>query len=262
MTVPRIKLGKLSGQIVIEKGRARFEGVRVHSADGDATLDGYVELHDPIGMSQMHAYLKFRPSEALIKREPTVELLINALAGTAKRSDGYLGIQLTGPLSAMFFLPSKDPPFGVTTRNEPAAAVAPDGAQRRADAAAAAAQPARRRRPPIQPPASPAPSAPSEAAAACRGPPPAPRRRRPPPSGAAAAAAAAERAGRRTAGQRHRDRPAADGRPSRAAAGDPQPRAAEPLEPTRPAKRRRSSGVTRALAPLRRRPPQLLRLDA
>ena len=119
LTFPRIRLGKLTGQIVIEKGRARFESVRVHSADGDATLDGYVELHDPIGTSQMHAYLKFRPSEALVKREPTVEILNNALAGTAKRTDGYLGIQMTGPLAGMFYLPSKDPPFGVTVRSEP-----------------------------------------------------------------------------------------------------------------------------------------------
>ncbi|HEX8953272.1 MAG TPA: type II secretion system protein GspN, partial [Polyangia bacterium] len=125
VTVPRIKLGKLSGQIIIDKGRARFEGVRVHSADADATLEGYVELHDPIGTSQIHAYLKFRPSEALTKREATIELMTNALAGTAKRADGYLGIQMTGPLAAMFFLPSKDPPFGVTTRSEPAAPGAP-----------------------------------------------------------------------------------------------------------------------------------------
>jgi type II secretion system protein N len=124
VTFPRVKLGKLSGQIIIEKGRARFEGVRVHSADADATLDGYVELHDPIGMSQMHAYLKFRPSDALVKREATVELMTNAMAGTAKRSDGYIGLQMTGPLSAMFFLPSKDPPFGVTTRSEPGAPAA------------------------------------------------------------------------------------------------------------------------------------------
>ncbi|HEY1584108.1 MAG TPA: hypothetical protein VGH63_00400, partial [Polyangia bacterium] len=118
---PRIKLGKLSGQIVIDKGRARFDGVRVHSADADATLEGFVELHDPIGTSQMHAYLKFRPSEALVKREATIELMTNAMAGTARRSDGYIGIQMTGPLMAMFFLPSKDPPFGVTSRSEPSA---------------------------------------------------------------------------------------------------------------------------------------------
>lgn len=150
VTVPRIRLGKLAGQIVIEKGRGRFEGVRVHSADADATLDGYVELHDPIGLSQMHAYLKFRPSEALLKREATIELLTNALAGTAKRADGYLGIQLTGPLSGVFFLPSKDPPFGVSTRSEPAAAATP-------------------------PPASPKPAAPSFT------PPPTPPPSTPPP---------------------------------------------------------------------------------
>jgi type II secretion system protein N len=128
ITFPRIKLGKLSGQIVIEKGRARFEGVRVHSPDGDASLEGYVELHDPIGTSQMHAYLRFRPSEALAKREPTVEILNNALSGTAKRSDGYLGIQMTGPLAAMFYLPSKDPPFGVTVRGDAGGPAAGAGA--------------------------------------------------------------------------------------------------------------------------------------
>jgi type II secretion system protein N len=121
LTFPRIKLGRLSGQIVVEKGRARFEGVRVHSADVDATLEGYVELHDPIGTSQMHGYLKFRPSEALTKREPTLELVNTAMA-QAKRADGFIGIQMSGPLQTLFVVPSKEPPYGVTTRNEPAAA--------------------------------------------------------------------------------------------------------------------------------------------
>jgi type II secretion system protein N len=125
ITFPRIKIGKLAGQIIIDKGRARFEGVRVHSADVDGTLDGYVELRDPIGMSQMHAYLKFRPSEALVKREPTIELLNNALGNTGKRSDGYLGIQLTGSLMAMAVLPSKDPPFGVTSAGGSAPSTTP-----------------------------------------------------------------------------------------------------------------------------------------
>lgn len=121
ITFPKIRLGKLTGQIVIDKGRARFENVHVHSADGDASIEGYAELHDPLGMSQLHAYLKFRPSEALIKREPTVELMNNALGATAKRADGYLGLQITGSLSGLYYLPSKDPPFGVTTHDEPAA---------------------------------------------------------------------------------------------------------------------------------------------
>lgn len=125
ITMPRIRLGHLTGQIVIDKGRARFENVRVHSADVDVTLEGYAELHDPIGSSQMHAYLKFRPSEALIKREPTIELLTNALTATARRPDGWYGVQITGPFMALFYLPSKDPPYGVTTHSEPVVASPP-----------------------------------------------------------------------------------------------------------------------------------------
>ena len=182
VTIPRIKLGKLSGQIVIEKGRARFEGVRVHSADADATLEGYVELHDPIGTSQIHAYLKFRPSEALVKREATIELLTNAMAGTAKRSDGYIGIQMTGPLMAMFFLPSKEPPFGVTSRSEPGA----PGATTPTTAAAVAPPPPSQAvpPPPSNPPepaplatgnsAVPAPGSGTPSAGAVQGPPPGP----------------------------------------------------------------------------------------
>lgn len=159
VTFPRIRLGKLSGQIAIEKGRARFDGVRVHSADADATLEGYVELHDPIAMSQIHAYLKFRPSEALVKREPTIEILNNAMSA-AKRPDGWIGIQLTGPLSAVFFLPSKDPPFGVTSRSEPTPTAAPTPAPT-APPPSVAAPPPGFTPPPNTPSANePAPSAP------------------------------------------------------------------------------------------------------
>jgi type II secretion system protein N len=119
LTFPKIRLGKLAGQIIIDKGRARFESVRVHSADGDASIEGYAELHDPLGTSQLHAYVKFRPTDALVKREPTVEIMNNSMAA-AKRSDGFIGLQITGPLSGLFYLPSKDPPFGVTSRDEPA----------------------------------------------------------------------------------------------------------------------------------------------
>ncbi|HEX4456616.1 MAG TPA: type II secretion system protein GspN [Polyangia bacterium] len=114
ITFPRIQIGKLAGQIIIEKGRARFEGVRVHSADIDMTLEGYLDLRDPIGMSQLNAYLKFRPSEALVKREPTIEIVNNSLGATGKRSDGYIGIQLSGSLMALRSLPSQNPPPGVS----------------------------------------------------------------------------------------------------------------------------------------------------
>jgi type II secretion system protein N len=116
LTFPRIRLGKLAGQAAIEKGKAKLDGFVVHSPDVDLTLEGFIELRDPIGMSQVHAYLKFKPSEALIKREPTIELMNNTLGAMAKRADGYIGFQLTGPLSAVFVMPSKDAPPGVVSR--------------------------------------------------------------------------------------------------------------------------------------------------
>ena len=121
ITFPKLNLGKLSGRVAIEKGRARFESVRVSSPDADATLDGYIDLRDPIGRSEIHAYLKFRPSDALVKREPTIELLNNAMTA-GKRLDGYLGFQLTGTLSAFNNpVPAKDPPPGVVSVAAPAA---------------------------------------------------------------------------------------------------------------------------------------------
>lgn len=119
ITFPRIRLGQLSGHVVIDKGHARLEGVRVHSPDADAMLDGHAELRDPIAATQLSLYLKLRPAPALVKREPTVELMTNALASTARRTDGYLGLQITGPLGTPFVRPAKDPPAGVTATLDP-----------------------------------------------------------------------------------------------------------------------------------------------
>jgi len=116
LTFPRLKLGAVQGKVTMVKGRANIDDFRVHSADGDATLEGYAELHDPLASSLMHGFLKFRPSEALVKREPTVELMNSALA-SAKRTDGYLGFQLSGPLNAVFYMPNQSPPPGVTSRS-------------------------------------------------------------------------------------------------------------------------------------------------
>jgi type II secretion system protein N len=115
LTFPRLRLGTIRAQVLMEKGKARLEGFHVQSPDGEAWLDGYVELRDPLGQSTMHGYLRFKPSEALAKREPTVELLNNSMAA-AKRSDGFIGFQLSGPLSAIFYLPSPNPPTGVTIK--------------------------------------------------------------------------------------------------------------------------------------------------
>ena len=113
ITFPRLQLGTVKGAIVVEKGRATFKDVRAHSADVDLELDGYIELRDDLRASQLHLYLRFRPSPELVKREPTMDLLQNMLGTLARRSDGYIGFSITGALSMPLPIPSKDPPPGV-----------------------------------------------------------------------------------------------------------------------------------------------------
>jgi type II secretion system protein N len=119
VTFPKLRLGRLAGKVVMDKGHARLENIAAHSPDVDITLDGYIELRDPLSMSQLHGYLKFRPSEALLKREPTVALVTGAIAANAKRADGYYGFQLSGPLMAIFPLPNVNPPPGVVVKSGP-----------------------------------------------------------------------------------------------------------------------------------------------
>src|SRR5262249_30712668 len=111
VTVPKIKLGKLSGSLTVDKGRATFKDFRAHSPDVDIEIDGFIDLRDPLQLSIVHLYVRFRPSDALVKREPTIELMNNMLAATAKRPDGYLGFSLNGTLSAVMPVPSKEPPY-------------------------------------------------------------------------------------------------------------------------------------------------------
>jgi type II secretion system protein N len=117
VTFPRIQLGALAATVPVEKGRARLEGVAMRSPDGEVMLDGYIELHDPLSMSNLHGYLRFKPADKLVKREPTIELMTNALSSTARRTDGALGFQMTGTFGAPFFLPSREPPGGVVLKS-------------------------------------------------------------------------------------------------------------------------------------------------
>src|SRR5579871_6140604 len=115
LTVPKISLGKLSGTVAIEKGKAMLRDVRGHSKDLDVELEGYLELRDPLPLSIAHLYLKVKPSDALLAREPKIEGMTIMMQATAKRPDGYYGFTIAGVLSSLVPLPSKEPPFGVGT---------------------------------------------------------------------------------------------------------------------------------------------------
>lgn len=146
LTFPRVRLGKVTGRVVIAKSRATLAELRVKSPDAEAAIEGYIELRDPLPASELHLYLRFKPSADLTKREPSFELVVNGLAA-GKRSDGFLGFAITGTVGVPLARPSKDPPSGVSVRSSPLGM---------ATGPSAAAGP-----PPPAPGASPPPPAPS-----------------------------------------------------------------------------------------------------
>jgi len=115
LTFPRLSLGDLNGRLVLDRGRATLSDVHTRSADAEIWVEGYVELRDPLPLSEMHLYLRFLPSAALTQREATMEILSSAMAA-GKRSDGSLGFAVSGTFASPRARPSREPPDGVTVR--------------------------------------------------------------------------------------------------------------------------------------------------
>jgi type II secretion system protein N len=127
LTFPKLALGNVTGRVVFDRGRATLSDVRSQSGDAEIALEGYIELRDPLPLSELRLYLRFRPSPALIKREPTMEILSNAMAA-GKRSDGSLGFALTGTMASPRSRPAREPPDGVSIRSGSLGAVSKDAA--------------------------------------------------------------------------------------------------------------------------------------
>lgn len=128
LTFPKVQLGKIIGKVVVDKGRLTIAELRAKSADAEASLEGYIELRDPLPFSELHLYLRFRPTPALSQREATISTMDMALSGTAKRPDGFFGFALTGTFGVPVGRPAKEPPPGVNVRPGPSlGAVRPGG---------------------------------------------------------------------------------------------------------------------------------------
>jgi type II secretion system protein N len=119
LTIPRLKLGRIQGSVVIDKGRATFKDLHGRSSDVELALEGYIELRDPLPFSVLHLYLRFKLAPALVQREPTLELVSTALGGQGRRPDGFLGLAITGTLQTPLVLPSSEPPTGVSVGKLP-----------------------------------------------------------------------------------------------------------------------------------------------
>ena len=102
LTLPKVRLGDLVGRVVIEKGVAKLQGVEAKSPDGDLALEGEIQLHDPLPMSTLALYLRFRLSDTFLKSaDKKPQLMLQMAASAGKRPDGFYGVRLSGRLGAM-----------------------------------------------------------------------------------------------------------------------------------------------------------------
>lgn len=110
--MPRIRLGQFGGEIAIEKGKASLQNLSAKSPDVEVKMEGSFDLRNPVSFSVAQAYLKFKVSPELKKRDAKFELLEGGLQN-AKRPDGFFGMRVNGPLRKLQIVPSRlGPPSG------------------------------------------------------------------------------------------------------------------------------------------------------
>jgi type II secretion system protein N len=106
VTLPKIRLGRFGGDIEIEKGRASFSQFEALSPDGEATLQGYVLLREPIAFSTVQAVFKLKFSEEVKKRKKKLAG-IEASMARGRRQHGFYGMCITRRLKNLRFRPCR-----------------------------------------------------------------------------------------------------------------------------------------------------------
>jgi type II secretion system protein N len=99
LTLPRVRLGQLNGNIAIDKGTAKLQGVETKSPDGEASLEGDVGLRDPFGSSAINLYLRFKLNDAFLQKAASLGMILQTAAAAAKRPDGAYGLCLGGRMA-------------------------------------------------------------------------------------------------------------------------------------------------------------------
>lgn len=106
-TLPKLKLGKIGGKVAITKGVAKFEKFEAMSPDGELYLEGEIRFEDPFGQTQVIAYMRFKSSDELRKREARMADMETMMAGGARRPDGFIGIRIKGPIGQLQYVATK-----------------------------------------------------------------------------------------------------------------------------------------------------------
>jgi len=113
LTLPRVRLGDLTGKTTVQKGVAKLQGVQARSPDAELTLEGEITLRDPVAYSGLNAYLRFKLGDALLKASPTIGSILQMAAAPGLRNDLFYGLHLTGTLSAPISAFSASTPPGL-----------------------------------------------------------------------------------------------------------------------------------------------------
>jgi type II secretion system protein N len=166
LTLPKLRIGDLRGEIAVDKGTAKLKGIESKSPDGELSLEGDVSLRDPFVNSMINAYLRFKLSDAFLKSASTVQTILQMAGAGGRRPDGSYGVRISGRLGGPSIALSAASPFGgasavpVRPAGRPGAppAYTPPPAPA-PTIAPAAAPPAAAEAPPPPPPPPPAPEA-------------------------------------------------------------------------------------------------------
>lgn len=111
ITLPRVRIGRLSGMIKVDDGVATFERLSARSPDIELELEGRLNLRKPMAFSMIQAYLRFKISDAFLAKNSKFAILTTALA-RGKRPDGFYGMSITGLLRRPRVVPSRRSPVG------------------------------------------------------------------------------------------------------------------------------------------------------
>ncbi len=101
VVIPNIRLGDLKGKIVFEDGVGRIDDLKSKGPDGELIVEGEVRLSSPAGMSRIDLYVRFKVSDALLKRADAIQLMLQVAEAEGKRPDGFYGLRLRGSLDRL-----------------------------------------------------------------------------------------------------------------------------------------------------------------
>ncbi len=103
LTVPRLNLGAVLGEIAIKKGTGDIKTFSAKSQDGFLTMEGEIDFKDPFKESLFPGCMTFGFSEDLKTREPKFMGIEAGLPPKAKQPDGSYAIPTKGKLVELRF---------------------------------------------------------------------------------------------------------------------------------------------------------------